>query len=258
MSVNGIRRESLLGVPVDYVEEGQLKEIIWSLSDNKERNLIVFLTFRDFMRVRRNKKYREMVEKATLVIPVSRLITEGFRYCGMDEPPRFLPFSFMIRTFRILEERGQSVSFLGGTLPEVNAAAANMKASFPSLKIVGRYKGSFSCAEEENGVLTAVKKSAPTFFLVGARIRRRWDWLLSHLNEFSPGIFVYDEDMIDIMSRKKESPDEKRWQKRKDKGCLFVYWHYRTLLRKFRKKRKAEAAASVSELQAESPVGFEN
>lgn len=185
-----------------------------------------------------------MVEKAALVIPVSRLISDGFRYCGFDEPPRFLPFSFMIRTFKILEDRGQSVSFLGGTLQEVNAAAANMKASFPALKIVGRYKGSFSCAEEENGVLTAVKKASPTFFLVGARIRHRWEWLVSHIDEFSPGIFVYDEDMIDIMSRKKESPDERRWQKRKDKGCLFVYWHYRTLLRKFRKKRRAEAAAA--------------
>ena len=52
--------------------------------------------------------------------------------------------------------------------------------------------------------------------------------------------------MIDIMSRKKESPDEKKWQKRKDKGCRFVYWHYRTLLRKFRKKRRMQEAAGIS------------
>ena len=219
MSISGVKREFLLDIPIDYVEEGNLKEIIWALSDNKEKNLIVFLTFKDFMRARRNKKYRQMVEKAALVIPVSRVITDGFRFCGMDEPPRFLPFSFIIRTFKILEDRGQSVSFLGGTTQEVNTAAANIRASFPALK---------------------------TFFLVGARIRRRAEWLFSHLDEFSPGLFVYNEEMIDIMSRKKESPDEKRWQKRKDKGCRFVYWHYRTLLRKFRKKRRIQAAAGIS------------
>ena len=236
MSISGVKREFLLDIPIDYVEEGNLKEIIWALSDNKERNPIVFLTFKDFMRARRNKKYRQMVEKAALVIPV----------CGMPEPPRFMPFSFIIRTFKILEDRGQSVSFLGGTTQEVNTAAANIRASFPALKIVGRYKGRFSSAAEEQTVLTVVKKSAPTFFLVGARIRRRAEWLFSHLDEFSPGLFVYNEEMIDIMSRKKESPDEKRWQKRKDKGCRFVYWHYRTLLRKFRKKRRIQAAAGIS------------
>ena len=64
------------------------------------------------------------------------------------------------------------------------------------------------------------------------------------------------ENMIDIMSRKKESPDERRWQKRKDKGCLFVYWHYRTLLRKFRKKRRAEAvaASAVKDAPADTSV----
>lgn len=257
MSVNGIKREYLLGIPIDYVEESQLKEVIWSLSDNKERNLVVFLTFRDFMRARRNKKYREMIEKAALVIPVSGVITEGFRFCGMEQPPRFLPFSFMIRTFKILEDRGQSVSFLGGTLQSIKAAKANMNASFPTLKIVGLYKGSFSCIEEENDVLIAIKKAAPTFFLVGARIRRRWEWLLSHLDEFSPGIFVYDEEMIDIMSRKKESPGEKRWQKSKDFGCLFMYWHYRILLRKFRKKKRVEAAVAA-EIQVQTAVDSED
>lgn len=246
MSISGVKREFLLDIPIDYVEEGNLKEIIWALSDNKERNPIVFLTFKDFMRARRNKKYRQMIEKAALVIPVSRVITDGFRFCGMPEPPRFMPFSFIIRTFKILEDRGQSVSFLGGTTQEVNTAAANIRASFPALKIVGRYKGRFSSAAEEQTVLTAVKKSAPTFFLVGARIRKRAEWLFSHLDEFSPGLFVYNEEMIDIMSRKKESPDERKWQKRKDKGCRFAYWHYRILLRKFRKKRRMQEAAGIS------------
>lgn len=253
MSVSGVKREYLLGVPIDYVEESNLKEIIWALSDNKENNLIVFLNFKDFMKARRNKKYKEMIEKAALVIPTSRVITDGFKYCNLPVPSRFMPFSFMIRVFKILEDRGKSISFLGGTSHEVNSVANNMRASFPGLKVVGRYKGTFQSPKEEADVLEAIKKSAPTFFLVGAKIKKRWEWLFSHLDEFRPGIFVYDEDMIDIMSRKKESPDEKKWQKRKDKGCIFVYWRYRDLLRRFRKslrqKKKVVVATPLEEIE---------
>ena len=96
MSISGVKREFLLDIPIDYVEEGNLKEIIWALSDNKERNPIVFLTFKDFMRARRNKKYRQMVEKAALVIPVSRVITDGFRFCGMHSLRSGLPVNEML------------------------------------------------------------------------------------------------------------------------------------------------------------------
>ena len=32
MSISGVKREFLLDIPIDYVEEGNLKEIIWALT----------------------------------------------------------------------------------------------------------------------------------------------------------------------------------------------------------------------------------
>ncbi|MFP4268247.1 MAG: WecB/TagA/CpsF family glycosyltransferase [Spirochaetaceae bacterium] len=206
------KRIFLLGVPIDIIPESEIEEAVRDLLDDGGKHHIVFLTLFDFLKARGRGPYAHTVKQASLVIPTSLHILAGARYLGKSEPVRYMPFSFVIKLLGVLEKHGKSLYLVGLKSQPLHRTAANLRDSFPGLKIVGRYIGYFNGSQEQD-VITAIKKASPSLVLGGPGIKERQHWFRTHREELPNSLFLWCGECFDIFAGLRKRISDKSWEK---------------------------------------------
>lgn len=198
-------RITFLKVPIDIVEPDQLGPLVFQiLAEEKERN-IVLLSVWDLLRARRNAEYRNYVQQAELVIPISKSIVRGIQFLRGKRAVRYMPFDFVIRLLTILEYRELSVYLLGGKKNILIKANKNIRETFPSLRIVGRFPGSFK-RQEEAVIIEAIRKASPSLLLVGKGVRGGEMWIARNSDRVGKGLRLWCSDLFDIFAERRRHP----------------------------------------------------
>ena len=222
----GVKRISILGIPVDVVKDEDLPAAIESFYGLKDNRQILLLDFHELMRARHNAERRRAIGEAALVIPVSRQITRDAAFLKKDIPPFRGTYPFIIRLLGILEQKNKSAYLLGTSMKDVRQAESTLKATFPGLQIVGRYASRFSGVREDD-VVTAIKKSSPTLLLAGKGLKGRHLWICRRRRDVSPGLSIYEETCYDVFSGRKPKPDDRA-------GSRLVRGFFASLIRPWR------------------------
>ncbi|MFP4561891.1 MAG: WecB/TagA/CpsF family glycosyltransferase [Spirochaetia bacterium] len=240
IKVKGRKRTTVLDIPVDIFSEDDLDTIIQSMLENGKTNQIVFLSTSGILRARRNHDFGQCIRNASLIVPISNGIVRGAKFLKHADPNRFIPFDFVIRLLGVLEDQKGSLFLLGHRQQQLQTVESNLKASFPGLRIVGRYVGFFP-REAQDNIITAIKKAAPSLLLVGKGPKGRNLWLFEKKKEFNPGITLWCGDCFDIISGKKPRPSRALWNRGLEFLPLLVrrpwrlfrivlYWYYWILI----------------------------
>ena len=182
------KRIEILNVPIDIVPPEALEPLLTGMLSNNEFNQIVLLRLKDLMRARRNHEFRGTLQRAALVIPISKSLVGGVAFLKKGKASRYMPFDFIIRLLGILEKNAGSVYLLSSTPKELQKTEHNLKASFPGLRVVGRYNGFFPKTAVED-IILAIKKSSPSLLLAGRGVKGKDLWLAANRSNFNPGIF---------------------------------------------------------------------
>lgn len=217
----------LLGVTLDNVPEDDLETIILNLTQSEETKRAVILDFRSFMRERRKlKKGPSYLADADLVFTTSWVVARAVRKLYSVDSIRFYPFSLVVRILGILEKRNLSAYFLGGDSREIMKLTTNVRSSFPSLKIVGRYKGNYENQERES-VLTGIKKAGANFLLVGSRIKRADLWVQTVSHHFR-GLILTSPHAFNVLCGKEKVKTDIQWSKitRPPVKTIFLPWRW--------------------------------
>jgi N-acetylglucosaminyldiphosphoundecaprenol N-acetyl-beta-D-mannosaminyltransferase len=204
------KRIDVLNVPVDIIHEDSLEQIIKVMLANGEFNQIVLLRFKDLMRARRSKEYRRLLSNASLVVPVSPAIVAGASFLRRGKPEKFMPFDFVIRLLGILEKQKGSLYLLSSRPGDLQKTEQNLRASFPEVRLVGRYTGHFP-KEAKDNIVMAIKKASPNLLLAGTGIRGREKWLYAHRQQLNTGLFLWCGECFDIFCGKREKPSRAVW-----------------------------------------------
>jgi N-acetylglucosaminyldiphosphoundecaprenol N-acetyl-beta-D-mannosaminyltransferase len=208
--MNGIKqRISFLNVPVDtYTRDSAIEKIKQILnSPDGQNHQIIFLDLKKLLKVRMNREYFRCLRTATLILPTSRAIIRGAHFQRKQELTRFNQFEFIIRLLSAADELKKSVYILGSKKEDLEKVESNLRTSFPNMPIVGRYTGNFS-REMEKNILIAIKKSSPSFVIVGSGIRKADLWIMKNRDLLNPSIFVDAGNCFEIFSgRQKKIPD---------------------------------------------------
>jgi len=247
------RRINLLKVPIDIVPPEELPELIDhflatmkktdgdSFADGaqKGRN-IVLLSVWDLLRARRNKEYRNYINSADLIIPISSSLVSGAKFLTGKKPARYMPFNFVISLLTLLERREYPLYLLGGKSQVLKKAEKNIHSTFPRIKIVGRCTGSIR-KQEKPAIIEAIRKASPSLLLAGYGIRGGELWIARNDDRLNSGFRLWCSDLFDIFAEKKKRPSDAVF----DKGlesigfCLknplkffriFPYFRYKLLL----------------------------
>ncbi|MDR0455606.1 MAG: WecB/TagA/CpsF family glycosyltransferase [Treponema sp.] len=198
-------RLDFLKIPVDIVDPGRLGLLIFQLlAEGKEQNIIL-LSLWDLLRARRNAEYREYVKQAALVIPISKSVISGIRFLLGKQAIRYMPFDFVISLLRTLESYEFSSYFLGGKKRILGKVEKNIRETFPGLRIVGRYPGSFK-RQDEATIIEAIRKASPSLLLVGKGVRGGEHWITRNGKRLGKGLRLWCSDLFDVFAERKRHP----------------------------------------------------
>jgi N-acetylglucosaminyldiphosphoundecaprenol N-acetyl-beta-D-mannosaminyltransferase len=224
-----IERINLLKVPLDIVSQEQLADTIYKLLAAGGAQNIVLLSLWDLLRARRTGDYRSFVLGASLVIPISKSLVGGARFITKKTPVRYMPFDFVIDLLTILEKRRYSLYLLGGKSRILKKTEKNLRQTFPDLRIVGRYVGSFK-RQEEQTILQAVRKAGPSLLLVGKGVHGEERWIARNTTVLPPGLRLWCSDLFDVFAERKKRPSRSVF----DGGFEWIGYCFQRPLRFFR------------------------
>lgn len=207
MDSDRVTRISLLNVPLDILKPEDFDDVIRSMFSDGRNHQIVLLSLWDLLRARRSGEFRTMVNGASLVLPISRSLVRGARFLRWEEPVRYMPFDFAIRLLNALERWNRSVYLLGSTRRNLSLAEENIHATYPGIRIVGRFPGHYP-KQMEQSILQAIRKSTPTLLLVGRGVAGRERWIPRSLKHFNSGLYLWCSDLFDVFAEKVPKPSK--------------------------------------------------
>lgn len=207
-----INRISLLGVPVDICKPEELENEILEMLAKPGTKQIVFLSIWNLLKARRKGDYSESIKNADLVIPISKSILSGARFLHLDVPVRYNPFEAVIQILGILDSHYKTLYLLGSNKKTLAKTEHNIRDTFTSLRIVGRYVGYYP-KNIENDIIEAIFKAQPSLVLLSDGIKEKNCWAYRRRNRFSSSIFLYYKDAFGIFSKRIKRVSEKTFNK---------------------------------------------
>jgi len=230
----------LLNVPIDIIAPEQLSEYVYDLLKDKKEHNIVLLSLWDLLRARRNSEYRYYIQRASLVIPISKSLVSGVKFLTGKKAYRYMPFDFIVSLLTILETREFSCYLLGGKTKIIFKTEKNIRQTFPKLRIVGRFPGYFK-RHDEATIIKAIKKASPSLLLVGKGVRGGEKWIAKNNVALGDGMRLWCSDIFEVFAEKKKHPSRSvfdhglEWigytfQKPYKFFRLFPYIYYKILL----------------------------
>ena len=223
------QRVKIFKVPVDIVAPDQLGDLVYNLLDKKEGQNIVLLSIWDLMRARRNSEYRNYVQNAALVIPISKSIVSGIRFLSGMKPVRYMPFDFVISVLTNLENREFTSYLLGNRKNILQKTERNIRQTFPKLHIVGRYPGYFK-RHEEAALVEAIRKASPSLLLVGKGVRGEELWIARNSADLGKGLRLWCSDLFEVFAERKKYPSRTTF----DYGLEWIGYCFQKPLKFFR------------------------
>ena len=192
-------RQTFLTVPLDEIDQESAIRALRGFLTDGGRHQIVLLSAMGVLKARKDPEYRRCLQDASLVLPVSRFIATCMRFIGLGHPPRFSAFEFVVRLLAAAEDLDKTVYLLGSRKGILERAERGLRASFPRLKLVGRFSGFYDRSMEES-ITLVIRKSSPTLLLVGTGVPGNDLWIQRHKNGFHPGVFIWIENGFEVLS----------------------------------------------------------
>ena len=209
MSINRI---SLLGVPVDICQPENLEKEVMEILARPGTKQIVFLSIWDLIKARKKGDFADCIKSADLILPVSKSILRAAAFLKKPVPVRYYPFSAVIQILSVLDNHFKTLYLLGSSKKTITKVEHNIKDTFPSLKIIGRYVGYFP-KTAENDIIQAIFKSQPSLVLMSDGIREKICWPYRRRNQFASSTFLYYKDAFGIFSERVRRVNEKNFEK---------------------------------------------
>jgi len=200
METDNLNRFEFLGVRLDFPSDEALETYAFGPDGDRNRQ-ICFVGLDDFIKARKGGEYASSLAGADLVLPVSPSLARAAAEAGAREARSYNSLRVLVKLLSSLEKRNGSVYLTGSTSSTLAKAEANLKSTFPCLRLVGRYAGPWSPAESRVA-FEAIRKAAPQLLLAGSRLPGGELWLSRQLPEFRSGIFIWEEKILETLAGK--------------------------------------------------------
>jgi len=214
-------RIQILGVKFHNLTMPEAVDLV-TIACRRRSMWTVFFINADCMNIAcKDEKYYRILQQADALFPdgigihlASRLLTTSLKENtnGTD---------FFPRLCRQATENGLSLFLLGAAPGIAEAAAKNMTALFPNLKIVGTQHGYFT-REEETGVIGRINESGADILLVAMGAPRQEKWIASNRSRITSSVVMGVGGLFDFYSGK--IPRAPIWMRE-----LGLEWVYRLI-----------------------------
>ncbi|MGQ9629660.1 MAG: WecB/TagA/CpsF family glycosyltransferase [bacterium] len=144
--------------------------------------LIVTLNTPMVLNARKDPGFREALDRADLVVPDGAGIEWASKKMRTPIPERVVGIDLMQEIFRLSERKGYRVYLLGADEETISRAVERLRATHPSLKIVGYHHGYF---QDNPGVTREISEKSPHFLFVGMGSPKQEKWICENRHKLN-------------------------------------------------------------------------
>ncbi|HQQ24362.1 MAG TPA: WecB/TagA/CpsF family glycosyltransferase [Spirochaetota bacterium] len=151
------------------------------------------------LRYRANRELKTIYNKSSLRFASGAGIQWAAKMLKFPIRERIPFIHFMMELIRISEIKELSIFLVGGKPETAERAFANIKKSFPNIRIVGRHGGFFN-PDREKSVVEAIRKSEANIVFVGMGFPKEDRWIAKFGKQFKNVVFISAGGSLDIIS----------------------------------------------------------
>lgn len=171
-----MRKFSIFGLSITDGTTDEFVNLIFDNLKNGKKTHIVTLNSLMLLRTIFSRKYKNIIKNAELVFVESAGVEIACKLLGYKIKNRIAGIDFFRELLYHIDHFQKSVYLFGGSFDTITKTEKNIKLAFPTIRIVGRYKGYFN-KEEEEKIKIAIQKANPDFIFVALGVPKQEKWI---------------------------------------------------------------------------------
>ncbi|MDO4281914.1 MAG: WecB/TagA/CpsF family glycosyltransferase [Peptococcaceae bacterium] len=200
-------KHQVLGVQIDAVTEGEALDCITAFAREGGAHQVVTANPEILDNASRNASLRALINRAALVTADGQGVLLAGRILGTPFPARVTGIELAEALCKESARRDLALYFLGAEPGVVDEAAANMRAKYPGVCIVGTHHGYFR-NEGPAAVIADIKQAAPDVLLVGMGSPYQEHFIDEHLAATGAKVGIGVGGSFDVLSGRVERAPE--------------------------------------------------
>ncbi|MCZ6776961.1 MAG: WecB/TagA/CpsF family glycosyltransferase [Ignavibacteria bacterium] len=194
----------ILGVHVDNIDKDEVQRRIEESITQNRKDVYAYVNINAINVPRRNPRFRDILNRASVVYCDGEGVRIGARILGVQLPPRIVLTYWVWDLCRLVEHKGFTVFFLGGTEDTIERAVKNVRDRHRRIQIVGWHHGYY----QKNGagndkVLDMICKAKPNILFVGFGMPMQEEWIESNLERLEANAILPSGSMIEYIAGNK-------------------------------------------------------
>lgn len=226
-----INKNSLLGIRIDTFNN----DLYTALDQLKDGNdvLIVTLDVHQLLRVRFNKKLKNIIENASLVIAAHPSISKAYEFIYKEELEYIKDFNLFSDILSYIEQRKMTMFLFGDEEKYFFTITEKMKKIYPDISILGTYQNTKNKSELDKAFI-GFKKMNPDVFFIYMPFKKSLYWFNENKGKLGMNLCVPMSRPLDCFCGKKKSPSMKIIEANKEESFylkrnifrIFLYFDY--------------------------------
>lgn len=226
-----IENKSILGVRIDNFTSS-LEEILNYLKYGKNI-LIISLDVHQLLKVRHNKKLKEIIKNASFVIAAHPSIAKAYKFIHKEELKYINDFILFSKILDYIEEKKMSMFLFGDEEKYFFTISEKIKKIYPGIYMLGNYQNTKD-KEELDKAFIGFKKIEPDIFLIHMNFKKALYWFNNNKQNLDMKFCIPFKRPLDSFAGKIKPPSMDILNKNKDEKFylkknifrVFLYFNY--------------------------------
>ncbi len=223
-----IESKSILNVKIHNFDSS-LEEILEKIRSQKNV-LVVTLDVHQLLKVNRNKKLREVINNASLVIAAHPSIAKAYHFLYKEKLVCIKDFLFFSNILSYIEQKKMTMFLFGNEEKYFFTIQNKIKKIYPDIQILGSFQDTKDKQELEKAFL-GFKKIEPDMFLIHMPFKKSLHWIYEHKDKLSMRFCIPVSRPLDSFAGKIKSPNLKTLEENKEE----LFYIKRNIFRVFLK-----------------------
>lgn len=233
------KRVSILGIPFDNLTRKEFLKQLLVRMEKKQKTFLVTANPEIVMYAKEDETYKNLLLEADYVAPDGIGIVRAAKRLHTPIKERVPGYELMLGLLELSNIQNKRVYFIGAQEDVVAQAVANVKKTWPDLKVAGYHHGYFDHSDPK--MIEKVQETKPDVILVAFGFPRQEKWIKEYLKTADHGIAIGVGGSFDVLSGK-----AKRAPKLAQK--YHIEWLYRLLKQPSRYRRMLALPAFMREV----------
>lgn len=226
-----IENKSILGIRIDNFKVS-LEEILDYLKYGKNI-LIISLDVHKLLKIRYNKKLKEIIKNSSLVIAAHPSIAKAYKFIHKEELNYINEFLLFSRVLDYIEQKKMSMFLFGDEEKYFFTISEKIKKIYPGIYMLGNYQNTKDKAELDKAFI-GFKKIEPDVFLMHMEFKKSLYWFNNNKQNLDMKFFIPFKKPLDSFAGKIKAPSMEILNKNKHESFytkknifrIFLYIDY--------------------------------